>query len=186
MKRDMRSGWTLAVLSLTILVAGCTNADDNPLVSDIGETVIPGNDLSGTGYYLIGNAYEAEFVGCTGAAAVLEGLSYAEGYAVAPICVPSGSFSVTQTGNTLAIEEHEVACSDGAGAMISGVASLTESAFAGSWQSDSTAGQSTIQNFSGSLSTAVLEFEETTLTFGGTFDGACTISPPLRATLTIL
>lgn len=176
----------LAVL-MSCVVGGCAGSPHGESTTGLGlGSTLSDGTLSGTGYYLIENAYEAEFVNCTGQAAILEGRSFAEGYALAPICLAAGSFDVIQNGNTLSMLAHQVDCSDGGTAEVSGTADIGTDALSGSWASSSAGGVSASQSFSGTMSTNSIRILEHQRSFTGTFDGECGLTPPLSASLTLI
>jgi len=175
-----------ALILLGSLAGGCAGTPGNAAEgAGLGDG-LTGDALGGTGYYLVQNAYEATFVGCTGKAAILEGHTFAEGYTMAPICQPSGTFDVTQNGHTLSMLTHQVDCSDGTSATVSGIADVEADGLSGSWDSNSAGGVTATQTFSGTMSVNSMEILESRRSFAGAFDGDCGIDPPLSATLTII
>jgi hypothetical protein len=188
MKHQLRAPFLVTVgLLLTCVIGGCAGSSHGESTRGTGLGLTgPEDSVAGTGFYLVENAYEAEFVDCTGQAAVLEGLTFVEGYALAPICVASGTFDVIQTGNTLSMVTHEVDCSDGSSATVSGTADFGADVLSGAWESTSVGGVSSSQVFSGTMSATSIRILESRRTFVGAFDGECAIAPALSATLTII
>ena len=167
------------MLAVLAALAGCSALNDDTLDPS-------GGGLEGSWAYLATNAYDAVFTGCTGDAAVLEGLSFVEGMEVAPICAVAGSFDVVQDGDEFAVVPFDVICSDGWSGTIAGGGSHSGTTLAGSWESTSGSGVTGVQSFSGSITGGnVAEILENRRTFSGGFEGSCDLSPPLRATVRI-
>jgi len=170
----------LATAALITIGAGCSSINDGEVFSGSAAS------LEGTWQYLITNAYDSVFVGCTGDAAALEGLSFAEGMAAAPICVVSNTFEVTQSDDTLVVAPHQVSCGDGSSAQVTANVTLIEGSLAGLWMTASDAGVDAIQSFSASVMGEMLEFTESHRSFDGNFSGSCDLVPALTATGRIL
>ena len=84
-----------AILLLTIIAfAGCAGMNDD---DGLDPTT---NGLEGTWEYLVTNAYEAEFTGCSGDATVLEGATFFEGLSLAPICITGVTVAAIQDGDS--------------------------------------------------------------------------------------
>jgi len=140
--------------------------------------------LSGTWDYQIMNAYDARFVDCSGDAAVLEGKSFYEGFAVAPICTVPNSFDVVQDGAALEFMPGNVDCS-GSTAAVSGHGVVAENSLGGSWEVASADGVVAVHAFAGTMDGNVLAIRESGRSFAGSFQGACELQPPLEAAVTI-
>ena len=167
----------LAIPALAVCAAssGCAHLDDDDLLDPSG------SGLQGNWEYLVNNAYESSFTGCTGDAAILEGLTFVDGMAAAPICIHSVYFEVLQDGDEFTVLPYSVACSDGSTASMTGVGSVSGATLSGEWRSTSDQGVDATQSFSGSLRGDVIEILETTRTFSGSFQGTCDLSPALSA-----
>jgi len=169
---------TVLLLSIAVF-AGCAGMND-------GAALDPAtNGLQGTWEYLVINAYEAEFTGCTGDATVLEGATFFEALSLAPICLAAVTLDASQDGDSFEILSHQVKCSDGAEASVSALGAVTESGIGGQWESTSDQGVSAVQIFSGEIAGNTIELTETRRIFDGDFQGACDLSPPLTAVVTV-
>ena len=169
-----------AVLFVSVVAfAGCAQMND-------GEALDPAtNGLQGTWEYLVTNAYEAEFIGCTGDATVLEGATFFDALTLAPICLTGVTLDANQDGDSFEVLSHQVTCSDGADASVSGLGEVTELGIGGQWESVSDQGVSAVQIFSGQISGDTIELTETRRIFDGDFQGACDLAPPLTAVVTV-
>ncbi len=169
-----------AVVFLSIIAfAGCAGMDD-------GEALDPTTTgLQGSWEYLVINAYEAEFTGCTGDATVLEGATFFEALSLAPICLAGVTLDANQDGDSFEVLSHRVTCSDGDEASVSALGAVTESGIGGQWDSASDLGVNAVQIFSGQITGNTIELTETRRIFDGDFQGACDIAPPLTAVVTV-
>lgn len=171
----------VAVLLASIAVIGCAGSSES-----VGEILDPSKSgLEGNWEYLVMNAFEAQFSGCTGDAAVLEGATFYEAQALAPMCLVAGRFEVIQVGDAFQVRSHEVTCSDGTTATVSGVGQIGDSLLGGQWESDSAQGVHAVQVFSGSAAGHTIAMNETRRTFSGVLEGSCDLTPPLVATVTV-
>ena len=169
----------LLLAPLCLTGSGCSGTDE---VLDLAG-VLP--NLGGTWNYQIDNPDQATFVNCTGDAAVLEGRTWNEALALAPICHVGSSFQVTQNVGTLLVVPHNVTCSDGSTAVISGVGIVTSDSASGQWNGASDQNVNSTQNFDGSVAGNVVTLTEDARDFSGAFQGSCDISPALAATVTV-
>ncbi|MCP3978857.1 MAG: hypothetical protein GY716_05935 [bacterium] len=178
----MHDSFKIAALAVSaLLVAGCSQQNDGGILTDSSD------GLAGTWDYLVTNAYEAVFTGCTGDAAVLEGKTFVEGMSAAPICIVSTRFDVQQSGDDgMTVVPHAVSCSDGSTADVSGQGVVAAGTVDGSWSSSSDGGVMSTQSFSATRLGDTLEIEETARSFAGSFSGSCSLSPALSATAHIL
>ena len=162
-----------------VAFAGCAGMND-------GEALDPTtNGLQGTWEYLVTNAYEAEFIGCTGDATVLEGATFFDALSLAPICLAGVTLDANQDGESFEVLSHQVTCSDGAEASVSALGEVTELGIGGQWESVSDQGVSAVQIFSGEISGDTIELTETRRIFDGDFQGVCDLAPPLTAIVTV-
>jgi hypothetical protein len=162
-----------------LLLAGCAGSND-------GDVLDPAkSELDGTWEYLVTNAYDATFTGCSGDAEVLEGRTLHEGKSVAPICLAAVSFEVSQTGEQFEVPPHPVTCSDGVGAAVSGSGSIVDPDLGGQWESMSDQGVGAVQLFTGVIVGNTIQLTETRRTFSGGFEGECDLSPPVTALVTV-
>ena len=84
-----------AVVFLSIIVfAGCAGMNDDGAIDPTT------NGLEGTWEYLVTNAYEAEFSGCSVDATVLEGATFFEALSLAPICLAGVTLDADQDGDS--------------------------------------------------------------------------------------
>lgn len=176
----MKERFPRAILLLTIIgFAGCAGMNQ-------GDGLDPtSNGLEGTWEYLVTNAYEAEFTGCSGDATVLEGATFFEALALAPICLTGVTVAANQDGDSFEVLSHSVTCSDGAVAVVTASGVVTDSAIGGQWESTSDRGVSAVQVFSGQITGNTIELTETRRIFDGDFQGACDLTPPLTAVITV-
>lgn len=166
----------VALVSLSAL-AGCAS-------TDIGNELGAGaGGVEGNWGYVITNASSATFTGCTGQAAVLEGVSYSAAAAIAPICGVAVEFDVTQADSDFQVVPHSVTCSDGSTASVAGLGQLIAAEVAGQWETASDQGVNAVQVFSGVVTGNLIRIIESRRTFSGAFDGACDLSPSLEATV---
>ncbi len=174
------TAWLRAVALLSLLAfAGCAGMND-------GDALDPTtNGLQGTWEYLVTNAYESEFTGCTGDATVLEGATFFEALSLAPICLAGVTLDANQDGDSFEVLSHQVTCSDGAAASVSALGAVTESGIGGQWESASDRGVSAVQIFTGEITGNTIELTETRRIFSGDFQGACDLAPPLTAIVTV-
>ena len=151
-----------------------------------GDVLDPANgDLQGTWEYLVTNAYDATFTGCTGDAAVLEGATLYEGLSLAPICLAPVTMAVQQAGDAFDVPPHAVVCSDGASASVTGFGQIADPALGGQWESTSEEGVLAVQTFAGVISGNTIQLTEMRRNFSGSFEGQCDFSPPLSALITV-
>lgn len=141
--------------------------------------------LEGTWDYLVTNAFEATFTGCTGDATVLEGATLYEGLSLAPICLTAVTFDVNQTGDEFLLPPHQVTCSDGASAVMTGFGLIDDPDIGGQWESVSDQGVAAVQLFTGVIVGNTIELTESSRSFTGVFQGDCDFSPPLTALVTV-
>ncbi len=168
-----RKSLALVAILVCAAAAGCDS-------SDVIDQIVPLASVGGTWNYQIDNADLATFTNCTGDATVLEGSTWNEGLLLAPICHFDSSFIVTQTLAAAVVVPHNVTCSDGSNALVSGAALVTETTVEG--QSQSSAHQ---QEFAGTVNGSTITRTEGSRDFSGTFQGSCDLVPPLSATVTI-
>ena len=162
-----------------MLCGGCAGTND-------GDRLDPSKSgLQGTWEYLVLNTYDARFTGCTGDAGVLEGVTLYEGMALAPICQTAVQFPVNQVGSAFDAPPHQVTCSLGAQASVSGFGQIVEPDLGGQWESVSDQGVTTTQEFTGVIVGSTIELSETRRTFVGDFQGSCDFSPPLDVVVTV-
>jgi hypothetical protein len=136
---------------------------------------------------MVTNAYGAKFEDCTGDAAVLEGYVFAEALALAPMCLLAVKFHVDQVGDSFEVVPHGVDCSDGSTASATGSGlQVGGTDVMGEWTSVSSGGVSSSQSFSGSVMGNTIAMVETARAFSGSFEGSCTLSPPLKASITVV
>ena len=159
-------------------LAGCADLNDEGLDPTT-------NDLQGTWEYLVTNAYEARFTGCTGDATVIEGATFFEAFSLAPVCLAGVVLAANQDGDSFQVMPHQVTCSDGAVASVSANGSVDGSGIGGQWESTSDEGVTAVQVFSGAIVGNLIELTETRRIFDGSFQGACDLSPPLTALVTV-
>lgn len=170
----------VAVLS-SIVVVGCADSND-----DVGSLLDPEKSgLQGNWEYLVMNAYEARFSGCTGDAAVLEGATFYDAQGLAPMCLVAGTFEVRQVGDAFQIMSHDVTCSDGTPATVTGIGQIGDTFVGGQWDSSSAQGVSAVQVFSGSVIGNTIAMNETRRSFTGGLEGTCELTPPLIASVTV-
>lgn len=171
--------WPVAVLGCCLLLAGCAD-------SHVGEVLDPAKSgLSGTWEYLLTNAYEATFNGCSGDAAVLEGATLYEGLSLAPICMSAVVFDVDQDGASFEVPAYQVACSDGSTASMTGSGQIAGHEIGGQWDSISNGGVTAVQLYSGQIVGNTIELSESRRTFDGAFQGTCDFVPALTAIVTV-
>ncbi len=169
----------LSVVFLSIIVfAGCSGMNDD-------QAPDPTTGVQGTWEYLVINAYEAEFTGCTGDATVLEGSTFFEALSLAPICLAGVTLDANQDGDSFEVLSHRVTCSDGVEASVSALGAITGSGIGGQWESSSDLGVSAVQIFSGQMTGNTIELTESRRIFDGDFQGACDLAPPLIAVVTV-
>ena len=162
-----------------LLLAGCAASHE-------GNVLNPSTgDLQGTWEYLVTNAYDATFSGCTGDAVVLEGATLYEGLSLAPICLTAVTFDANQEGDAFDVPPHEVVCSDGASATVTGFGQIQNPGLGGQWESTSDLGVSAVQLFTGVIAGNTIQLTELRRTFSGGFEGGCDFSPPLTALITV-
>jgi hypothetical protein len=166
-----------SVAVLCLVLAGCAGSNDADVVDPLK------TDISGTWSYLATNGHEATFVGCSGDATILEGLTFAGAMSQVSICIVPGSMQVVQSGETFAVLPRSVTCSDGSEAMLSGEGVFSGATVVGEWNSVSDGEVVSTQVYSGSTSGETISILESTRVFSGSFAGACDLSPPLAATL---
>jgi hypothetical protein len=171
----------IALLLICVAIIGCARSSDG--ASRIFDPSKGG--LEGNWEYLVMNAFEAQFSGCTGDAAVLEGATFYQAQALAPMCLVAGRFEVLQVGDAFQVRSHEVTCSDGTPATVSGVGQIGDSLLGGQWESDSAQGIHAVQVFSGSAAGNTIAMNETRRSFSGALEGTCDITPPLTARVTV-
>jgi hypothetical protein len=171
---------TFALLALcAIPLAGCAGSNN-------GDVLDPSKSaLNGTWEYLVTNAFEATFTGCSGDATVLEGATLYEGLSLAPICMSAVTFAVSQDGDAFEVPEYQVVCSDGASGSVSGGGQIANPDLGGQWDSVSDQGVSASQTFTGSIFGNTILLSESHREFSGSFQGACDITPALTATVTV-
>lgn len=177
--RFLSSKLCLVVSVASLALVGCSSSNDGDLLSPAQ------SGLQGTWEYLVTNAYDARFSGCTGDAIVLEGATLVEGLSLAPICMTAVSFDVTQAGEEFQVPSYVVTCSDGATATVSGFGEISNPDLGGQWESVSSQGVEAVQAFTGVIVGNTIQLAEHRRTFGGAFGGACDFSPPLTALVTI-
>jgi len=169
----------IAAMVACVLCGGCAGTNE-------GDTLDPSKSgLQGTWEYLVLNTYDATFTGCSGDATLLEGVTLYEGLALAPICQTAVQFPVNQAGSAFDAPPHQVTCSDGAQASVSGFGQIADPDLGGQWESVSDQGVTTIQVFSGVIAGSTIELSETRRTFAGNFQGSCDFSPPLDVIVTV-
>lgn len=134
---------------------------------------------------VLNNPYDATFTGCGGDAAVLEGKTVVDGLELAPLCLVTGSFGIVRDGTSFSVEAFRVACSDGSTALISGSGVWTETSVSGQWESALDSGVDGVQVYSGPASGNLLVLDHTRVTFGGAFEGSCSLSPALSASVVV-
>ena len=173
-----RRAFAAALLAICV-AAGCASLNNDNLTNPLDA------GLSGTWAYVVNNGYTSRYAGCTGDAQILEGLTFVDGMAVAPICLVSVYFEVLQEGSAFAVVPHTVDCSDGSSAVMSGIGTADETSLGGEWLSESEQGVVAAQEFSGSMTGSTILISETGRTFSGTFQGSCQLSPALRATIQV-
>ena len=172
----IRSG---CLVLICLFLAGCAGSND-------GDVLDPAKDgLQGTWDYLVTNAFEATFTGCTGDATVLEGATLYEGLSLAPICLTAVTFDVNQTGDEFLLPPHQVTCSDGASAVMTGFGLIDDPDIGGQWESVSDQGVAAVQLFTGVIVGNTIELTEFSRTFSGAFQGECGFAPPLTALVTV-
>ena len=168
-----------ATLLICFLLTACAGSND-------GDVIDPAKSgLNGTWHYVVTNAFDATFSGCTGDAAVLEGETFHDGLALAPICRTAVTFDVNQVGETFQVPAYQVTCSDGASGSLSGFGQIADPDVGGQWDSASDSGVTATQIFSGTIAGDTIEVRESRRTFSGTFQGACDFSPELTAVVTV-
>ncbi len=180
-RRPRPSEVASAVLTsiVTLGLVGCAGHNQ-------GDVLDPSkNGLQGTWEYLVTNAYTAQFKDCTDAASVLEGATFYEGLSLAPICMTGVTFNVNQAGDEFDVPPHQVVCSDGAPASVSGSGLIADPQVGGQWESVSSTGVTAIQTFSGVIAGNTLQLSESSRTFKGSFAGSCEFEPPLTALVTV-
>jgi hypothetical protein len=160
-------------------MAGCAGSNDGDVLNPAN------NDLNGTWDYLITNAFEARFVGCTGDATVLEGTKFIDGLSLAPICMNAVRFDVTQSGEAFDVPPHQGVCSLGSPASVTGSGFVQHRDLGGEWRSVSDDGVTAVQVFSGVIAGNTIELSESARTFSGDFNGGCSLSPPLTTLVTV-
>ena len=171
---------TLVALLVCAAAAGCTN--------DVVEQIIdiPVANVDGTWNYQLNNPDQATFTNCTGAAILLEGQTWNQALALAPICHVASSFQVTQNLAALFVVPHNVTCSDGSSAVVTGAGAVTDTTVNGQWDSTSNQNVNANQGFQGTVSGSTITLTEDHRDFsGGGLQGSCDISPPLSATVTV-
>ena len=186
----MKKNTTLypALICLTVLIfcassIGCSSSSASPSPFGAAQT----GALDGNWEYFVTNAYGATFENCTGDAAVLEGYTFSEASAFAPMCVLAVKFKVDQLDDSFQVVPHGVTCSDGASASVTGTGlQVNDSDIVGQWESASSSGVNASQVFSGSVVGDTISIVETARTFTGSFDGSCDLSPPLKAAITVV
>ena len=166
--------WAVALV-LVLAVVGCSS-------SDVLNLIIP--DLTGNWSYVMNNSDVATFSNCSGDLAFLEGRTYDEGMAVAPICAELGSFTVFQIQGTATINPTDITCSDGSTAFLAGTITLTDTMADGSWNTTNLLNTSS-QSFSGTISGNTIDLQESRLAFTNSLQGSCDLSPPLSSTVTV-
>jgi hypothetical protein len=178
LKRTIHIG--LPALALALLLApGCASSNN-------GDVLDPqASGLDGTWEYLVVNAFDARFTGCTGDAAVLEGVTFFEGLSMAPICQTAVSFSVLQQGDVFQAPPHQATCSDGAVASVSGSGLISEPDLGGQWESASSSGVNSVHAFSGLIVGNTIQLQESRREFSGAFTGSCDFEPELSAIITV-
>jgi hypothetical protein len=170
---------SVALWVACLLLAGCAGSNDGDALDPIK------GGLEGTWDYLVTNAFEATFTGCTGDATVLEGATLYEGLSLAPICMTAVTFDVNQTGDEFLLPPHQVTCSDGASAVMTGFGLIDDSEIGGQWESTSDQGVAAVQLFTGVIVGNTIELAESSRSFSGVFQGGCDFSPPLTALVTV-
>jgi len=174
----IRARSLLCLGSACLLLSGCAGSNDGAVLDPLK------SDLEGTWEYLVTNAFEATFTNCNGDAAVLEGATLYEGLSLAPICLTAVTFDVNQTGDAFDVPSHQVTCSDGATASMTGFGQIQDPDLGGQWESMSTQGVGAVQLFAGVIVGNTIELTESRRTFSGGFEGSCDLSPPLTAVVT--
>ena len=169
----------LIVVIAALGVVGCSGQNNGDLLSPAM------SGLDGTWEYLITNAHDARFSGCSGDAAVLEGATLFEGLSLAPICMTPVTFDVNQAGQTFDAETNQVTCSDGATAQIAGFGQIDDPVIGGQWESLSDGGVESIQSFTGVIAGNTIQISELRRDFTGNFEGGCDLSPPVEAIITV-
>ena len=167
----------LVVSSLT--GTGCTSTDDTDLLDPSK------SGLEGKWTYVALNGHSATYTGCTGDATILEGVSFADAFAVVPICTVSGEFDVVQAGESFTVVAHTVTCSDGSTGSAAGEGVFSADSLSGGWETGSDGGVNASQSFTGTAVGELLEIFESERTFSGSLQGSCGISPPLNAVITV-
>ncbi len=174
-------GKQVAILALFVFSVGCAGSSESGLLDPVVES------LAGTWQYTVMNADSATFTGCTEDAVALNGMSVSQAMlSGAPICAPASQFSVVEAEGLLSILPHEVSCSDGSTATVTGIGALNSSSVSGQWDSLSIGGVNALQSFSGSIVGNNIDVSENARTFAGTYRGTCEITPALSATVRIL
>lgn len=168
----------LLVCCSILALAGCAGLNDEGLDPTT-------NGLQGTWEYLVTNAYEARFTGCTGDATVIEGATFFEAFSLAPVCLAGVVLAANQDGDSFQVMPHQVTCSDGAEASVSASGSVDGSGIGGQWESVSNGGVTAVQVFTGTIVGNTIELTETHRVFEGSFQGACDLSPALTALVTV-
>jgi len=168
-----------ATIFLCLLFTACASSND-------GDVIDPAKSgLNGTWHYVVTNAFDATFSGCSGDATVLEGQTFHDGLALAPICRTAVTFDVHQVGEAFQVPAYQVTCSDGASGSLSGFGQIVDPELGGQWDSASDTGVTATQTFSGTIVGDTIEVRESHRTFSGTFQGACDFSPELTAVVTV-
>lgn len=170
---------SVALWATCLLLAGCAGSNDGDVLDPMK------GGLEGTWEYLVTNAFDATFTGCTADAAVLEGATFYEGLSLAPICTTAVTFDVNQSGDEFLLPPHQVTCSDGASAVMTGFGLVNDSDIGGQWESVSDRGVAAVQLFTGVIVGNTIELTESSRSFSGAFQGGCDFSPPLTALVTV-
>ena len=163
----------------SLMGTGCTSSDDSGVLNPSK------NGLQGTWSYIILNGNEATYTDCTGDAAVLEGVSFAEAAAVVPICLVSSVFDVVQAEESFTVVAHEVTCSDGSTGSAFGEGAIIDGALSGEWETTSGGGVVASQSFTGEAIGNTLEVRESERVFSGSLQGSCEISPDLTVLISV-
>ncbi len=151
-----------------------------------GEALVStANGLAGNWSYLVTNAYDATFTDCTQDAAILENQTYYEGSGLAPLCTPASYFDVVQEDESFEIVPHSVNCTDGGAAMISGSGTVVNGNLSGEWRSVRAGGAESRGQFHGEVVGGHLVLVDAGREFHGDFEGGCSLSPGLSASVVV-
>ncbi len=177
-----RHGYVLVLALSCLLTAACSGTD---VVEQFVDAALA--DVDGTWSYQIDNGDQATFDACTGDATILEGLTWNQAQAQGPLCHVDNSFEVTQSLAAMVMTPEDVGCGGAGGttATITGYGVVGENTVDGRWESSSSQNVDATQYFTGTVSGNTISLSENRRSYGGSFTGACDITPALAATVTI-